>query len=365
MTKTLDDIKNFSNNQINESNKILIRCDGSSHLGMGHVTRCIALAQALVEVGQVPIFVCAPKVGNGIKRINELGFIVHKVVADNLIGDANFTLALARDLGVTNIVVDMCNSENIASRNDFIKFFYKLADSAFNIVVIEGMNKECISLKTPLPVEAVVIPYFGAENFNYKISASCHLFAGEKFFPLRKEFHHFFENNRLISDKATNLLVAIGGGDVSNYNIKILDAIELFADAQLKVKVIGGLKNVKNIPFSVENIPYTSEMPSLISWADCAVIGSGLTRYETAFLGTPSVVFSINSEHDKMVSNFALTGAAVSGGIISKTLPAVMAKTISEVLHSKSARSKMATTGPKIIDGKGAKRLALKLKDFL
>ena len=60
----------------NLSPKILIRCDSSSRIGLGHVTRCIALAQAFKDAGIESVFACKTLDGNGIKIIKDQGFSV-------------------------------------------------------------------------------------------------------------------------------------------------------------------------------------------------------------------------------------------------------------------------------------------------
>ena len=39
--------------------------------------------------------------------------------------------------------------------------------------------------------------------------------------------------------------------------------------------------------------------------SDIAILGSGLIRYEAALLGTPSLVFSRNKNHARLVQEFA------------------------------------------------------------
>ena len=110
------------------------------------------------------MFACANALGNGSRNIEENGFEVHELNPQSLSHDAFCTLALARRLGVGTLVIDMCNSQTIRNKDEFLDFLLFLADTELKIVFIEGMNEECMSLKMALPVSAIVVPYFGAKN---------------------------------------------------------------------------------------------------------------------------------------------------------------------------------------------------------
>ena len=118
-----------------------VRCDSSTEVGMGHVGRCIAIAQALAGFGRASVFTCANSLGNGSSNIEENGFEVHEINPQSLCNDALRTLALARKLGVETLVIDMCNTQTISKKDEFLEFLLFLADSELKVVLIEGMGE--------------------------------------------------------------------------------------------------------------------------------------------------------------------------------------------------------------------------------
>lgn len=338
--------------------QILIRCDGSPHVGMGHVMRCIALASALGDAGHTATFLCRPLRGNAMALIRDRGFSAYEINADDMQRDAEETVELAYRVGAKTILVDLSHADTLDHRDQFIAFLHSLTKAGLSVAVIEGMNDECISLDMPLSVAAVIVPYLGAGKLDYKLDPGGRLFAGEKYFPLRKEFHCVERPARLPLDRATRILVSIGGGNVASFSRNVIEALAKLECSNLTVKVLGNVDGIGDLTFPVEIIPYAQDMPELIAWADCAVIGSGLTRYETAYLGTPSIIFSLNAEHARMAQDFADLEAAVVGGIFSEISPALMAASIRSLLDDKALRARMAAIGPALIDGKGAARLA-------
>jgi len=331
---------------------------------MGHVMRCLALAKALEDADYSATFACRSLAGDGIALIRERGFYAEEIDADDMQKDAEATQALAETLGVKTILVDLSHADTLAFREGFIGFLRTLTAADFQVAVIEGMNEECISLNEPLPVAAVIIPYFGASEYHYKLAPQSCLFAGETFFPLRAEFLSLATRARKVSSPATRILVAIGGGNVDRLNRQVVEALARLERDRLEVKVLGVIAGPGDFPLQVEVIPYASNMAELIAWADCAVIGSGLMRYEVAYVGTPSIVFSLNAEHARMVQDFAKTGAALAGGVFSETSSAMMADAIRSLMDDKVLRASMAAIGPTLIDGKGAARLVAAFPRF-
>ena len=61
-----------------------IRCDASIEIGVGHVMRCITLANALLEKNVQCIFLCREHEGNLIEMIRQSG---HKVLTLPLHGN--------------------------------------------------------------------------------------------------------------------------------------------------------------------------------------------------------------------------------------------------------------------------------------
>ena len=79
---------------------LLIRCDANSDMGVGHVMRCIALAEAWIELGGRVVFATEQMPVKIIERIEKLPARILTVQG------AEGTAALARDLGARYAVID-------------------------------------------------------------------------------------------------------------------------------------------------------------------------------------------------------------------------------------------------------------------
>lgn len=344
-----------------EKRSILFRCDSSGQIGMGHLTRCLALAEILKSDGYDVIFICKPLVGNGVQTILSKGFKVHLLKPSKRYESSDEIIDLAKKKGASKIIVDLSHRQILSKATIFISFLESLTRAGLLVNVFEGMNEECLSLRVALPVSSIIVPYFGADKCEFKTQKNSRVLAGEKYFPLRSEIVQLGGVSKQALSRANRILVSLGGGKNKNFNDQVVKALSLIDHKALEIVIIGKLSRGIDSCKSFEVVTYTQDIQNLYRWADCAIIGSGLTRYETAYLGTPSLVFSLNESHERMVNDFVASGAAFGGGVFSKTSPEKMASIIQNVIGDKPLRQRMADRGPKIIDGHGATRVANEL----
>lgn len=107
-----------------------------------------------------------------------------------------------------------------------------------------------------------------------------------------------------------------------------------------------------------------SQMANCMAKATLAVSASGVTAYELACAGIPALLFSSVDNQDSVKATLCRLGAAE--GLTFKNLSTpYLEKKILKLWADRKRRTKQIRTGMKLIDGRGAERLAKKLKkDF-
>ncbi|RYD33688.1 MAG: UDP-2,4-diacetamido-2,4,6-trideoxy-beta-L-altropyranose hydrolase, partial [Verrucomicrobiaceae bacterium] len=86
---------------------VLIRADAGGRLGIGHVTRMVALAQGILDLGGRPVMVCAACPEALEQRIAGEGIAFHRLGHEpGSDGDLAATLGLAGSLGAVWVVAD-------------------------------------------------------------------------------------------------------------------------------------------------------------------------------------------------------------------------------------------------------------------
>jgi spore coat polysaccharide biosynthesis predicted glycosyltransferase SpsG len=123
-----------------------------------------------------------------------------------------------------------------------------------------------------------------------------------------------------------------------------------FADAGLP----GGMR--RNRLVLHKNPP---DMQRLMQGADLAVAGAGVTLYELAATGTPTVAVQIADNQAANAAAFANAGAALlAGDAASARLPAALADAVGRLVASSSLRAALAGRARDLVDGAGAIRAA-------
>jgi len=335
---------------------VAIRTDGSDRYGMGHVMRCIALAQALKADGVDVTFIARELPGRAATIIHDFGFRVISLSGD-LDGpdDAAATIEAVRSCATLLVIVDLNHIDTLADEDGFVAFLEALRNAGLVLAVIDGLDAECISMRRPLPVRAIAVPYLNAEQRDYKTAEGAIVFAGSQYFPLRSDFCG--ATPKVIAPIAHRILVSLGGGDVARYQSCIVVALTALGH-DLSVRVTGQLAAESTDSKGIEVLGRAANMAALIAWADLAIIGSGLTRYETAALGTPSLCFSLRREHVPLVDESAAAGFTEHGGLIDQRSTSQIADAVDRLIVDAELRARMSRQGQRLIDGHGASRLA-------
>lgn len=337
---------------------VLMRVDGSLELGMGHIMRCIALAQEFQLRGKEVVFILKNLLGKARSIVHGYGFRVVLLKPDlDFNQDSIATIGFANFFQAKHIIVDLNNVDTLPQKNLFINFLRNLKNADLIVIVIEGMDDECISMRKPIPASAVVIPYLGAQNLKYKALSGTKILAGEKYFPFRLEFKQSIKQKKKINKEVKHILITIGGGNVSNYNKKICLALQELDNKNLLIRITGELNLHSKCPSNVKVLGNVSNINELVCWADLAIIGSGLTRYETALMATPTIVFSLNQAHMQMVEKFVKKKTACHGGLLDDLSVEQVKDILRKLINDVPLRRSMSKEGALLIDGKGSARL--------
>lgn len=189
------------------------------------------------------------------------------------------------------------------------------------------------------------------------------LLLGTKYTLLRKEFQR--SDQREARDTATNILVTLGGADPQNVTGKVLSAIDDASTPDLTVKVVAGAANpnladlnerIKDLPFTCELLTDVNDMPSLMRWADLAVSAAGTTSWELCFFGVPFIAIEIADNQKGVIRELDRHGAARS--LDSTASLRDIATEFERLVNDRALRQAMQEAGTRLVDGKGAMRVA-------
>lgn len=295
----------------------MIRVDGDDEIGLGHVMRCISIAEAFDANHFKIVFLSASLSAPAKSQIENAGFNIRMLKHQNSEKKSvNEIINVAALLKSNKIVIDIPFNHSARENQDFINLIHGLCLQDISVAMIDGLDHDCASMQVKLSANLIIIPYLNAEHRDYLISPKTKLLAGAQYFPFSKKFAPYVNKSRAINASAKRVLICYGGGNVKAENLKLLDGFQKSKTKDWQITITGALDNESGRSLDLTSIRHASNIPELLFSADFAVIGSGLMRYEAALLGTPSIVFSRSDHHAKLVKEFSDANLCVDGGIL-------------------------------------------------
>ncbi len=293
---------------------VIIRTDAAEHIGIGHVIRCIALAQVLAQKGITSYFYSIAYNKEFLRRIEEEGFALGYINSEVIRGstkDANQTIDLAKKQGASWVILDgyLFGAE--------YQRLLKHAD--LKILCIDDMAS-CHYVS-----DMVLNQNFGVGREAYSAEDYTRFFLGPEHALVRRDFLDAAKSfRRVIAPQVRHVLVTLGGGDPNNVTLKVLQALDLLGNTKLQVKVILGYLNKNEIfirdfmdkaSFQVKILKNVRHgMPELMQWADVAITAGGSTVWEYAHLATPVAGIILADNQRRAIEELNKIGAIFSLG---------------------------------------------------
>lgn len=347
---------------------ILFRADGSSSLGMGHIMRCLALAEEFRARGIGSVFLTRWSGEQAKNVIDEHGHDVR-----NLPKDASFEEEIrhvrrfADEEKAYLIVTDICHERLLRRRTLLNSYHDRFSEERFTVCLAGGYAVD-------IPAPVIVNPYVGAEAPKESTRDERVFLIGPDYFIFRNELIEASRVSRSIPETGRRILVTAGGGENHGMISKLVKALCDVPLRSLEVCIVLGNaadpqraeeieKQMKDLEGSYTLLEQTSEMAQLMLWADFAIIGDGLTKYEAAVTGTPSLMMSRPDSREKLNHAFSRTGATRFLGSWTEAEVESISDDIYHMLQNSSLRRTMSEQGKSLVDGQGRKRVLESIPD--
>ncbi len=339
--------------------KVLIRADGSRRLGLGHIVRCLALAEGLRERGDQPTFVMRDEDPSLIQRVQGAGYPVVEMQAPW--GFEHDLTHMARLLSPGGLVVtDLCNADSLGQLPAYQRYLEGLKAAGAYLITIDDLNTLCF------PSDVLINPNWGAERLPYQRSPGAAYLLGPKYFLFRRPFREAASQPRRIRREANRVLVSMGGGDTHRALGKVLKALRaVHQRCPLEIRVAMGLQGSTAILQGLAGgfgdrcqlLKGVDSLGELFLWCDVAIIGGGLTKYEAAVTGTPALVLSQVEPQWQSMQGFVEAGSAVHLGRAWEVGEEEIASPVGDLLADEPRRCAMSQAGKQVMDGRGVERV--------
>ena len=326
---------------------MLIRCDGDTEVGLGHVYRCLALADELRDRHACGITFAMARGEQGFSLVRETGYPIELKAEGE--SEARWLNGLIARLGPDAMVLDIRTD---LSPSDMAPW----RDCGVLMTVIDdpGDRRLAADLAFYPPV-----PQVREMDWNGFTGT---LYTGWEYVILRKEFAAAHEKPR---NKTPKVLVTMGGSDPKGLTLKALKALKRVKGPLYIYIVIGsGFQQRKELDTLLEDTNHNfmihenvQDMAALMAECDIAVASFGVTAYELAAVGVPAVHLALTEDHARSASALEDAGMAISLGCHDTVKISTITINVTTLLGDPALRTKMSISARKLIDGKGTEHI--------
>lgn len=317
------------------------RVDFGDQVGFGHFFRCYSIAEQLIKKNLKLIFI------TNNQDISQ--FFTSKNVSYVILNETNSEKNLLEYLSIAK------NSKNMIIDLPFDNHVYvESANSYCNTIAIDDLGNS--QLFPNLLINGSLVNEF--QNYSIDKNSTTYL-KGPKFMILRSEFQNFREKTS-IQKNLKKILLTFGGNDDDNLSEKIAEYF-LEKDFEITILLGGSYKNISHLKqkFSkyenFEIIVDERNVARLFSLHDLVISSSGITSYELACLGIPSIFIPADEYQEKTSIAMEKLGFGLNFGLWDDNFTKF--DLFFSEIRSYSVRKKMSVSGQKIIDGHGLNRI--------
>jgi UDP-2,4-diacetamido-2,4,6-trideoxy-beta-L-altropyranose hydrolase len=333
--------------------RLLIRADANTRVGIGHVMRCLSLAQAWQDAGGHAIFVMSPELPGLEATLKSDGMeVVHLLAPSGETDDAIETANLARQADAAWVVLDgyHFNSEYQRIMND----------SGLRLLLVDDTGNH-----DHYYARIVLNQNLHAREGLYRHKESyTQLLLGTRYALLRREFLKWREERREIPEVAHRLLITLGGGEQNEVILKVIHALRQVKGLEALVLLGGRDPDSRKLESHVDGALSTfrivndlASMPERMAWADMALSAGGSTCWELAFMGLPSLVLVLAENQRPVAESLESRGVALNLGWHTLLSEFDLVAALSGLIQDYTRRRQMSERGRQLVDGQGAARV--------
>jgi UDP-2,4-diacetamido-2,4,6-trideoxy-beta-L-altropyranose hydrolase len=286
---------------------ILIRADAGPAIGIGHVMRCLAVAEALSEAGHKVVFASAALPEALAGRIEAAGAGVRRLAADRgSAADLDATLAVVAEIGADAVILDGYAFDSayrlaLARATRPVLAFDDLAD-------LDALHCHLVVNASPA---AAGLPYD-------RLAPGATLLLGPAHAPLRRDIRRAAARPARPLGERDRILVTFGGADPRQLSAPVAAGLAEAVGPGVPIDLvlgsavpqIGAVRARLERRRQVRVLVDPPDMPALMAGAGLAVSAAGGTTAELAALHVPTLLVIVADNQRLLAADAARAGWA-------------------------------------------------------
>lgn len=351
--------------------KIVFRTDSSDQIGVGHLSRCLSLANTLRERGAECTFVCRDDPGNRSDLVCRNGFDLmllppqpdqgtdlsndkyHSRAGVSELADASETCS------ILNEPVDWLVVDHYALGKTWES---ALRDTASRILVIDDLANRAHDCDLLLDQNLVANP---DSRYIDLVPEHCGQLLGPHFAMMGLEYVQLRNAARIRMGIPQRILIYFGGADTDNLTGLALEACLSLPVDKIVFDVVISPDHPNYVELAAmadrnDSIELHENLPSLaplLHAADLAIGAGGTSSWERCCLGLPSVVITLAENQEAPTSELDRQGLIRWLGPKEAVSKANIAETVAQLLAQGLDRD-WSERCKALVDGRGAGRVA-------
>jgi UDP-2,4-diacetamido-2,4,6-trideoxy-beta-L-altropyranose hydrolase/UDP-4-amino-4,6-dideoxy-N-acetyl-beta-L-altrosamine N-acetyltransferase len=355
--------------------KVAFRVDASLQISIGHVMRCLTLADALKAKGAECHFISREHPGHMLAAIRQRGFALSVLPAESngyktVTDQGNADPAHAKWLGCSwQTDAEQCRVILKQIQPDWLIVDHYALDQGWETALRPYYRKLMVidDLADRLHVcDLLLDQTFGRSPDDYGpwIPAGCTLLCGSQYALLRPEFAALrqYSLKRRENPQLEHLIITMGGVDKDNATGQILEALRYCAlPKNCRITVVMGAsapwltevrQQAAQLPWPTDVRVNISDMAQLMAASDLAIGAAGSTSWERCCLGLPTVMVVLADNQRQVAQGLEQVGAVYllqQPQRIIECLPVLLASLVAPSAHLVA----MSQAASRIADGSG------------
>jgi len=352
--------------------KVVFRADASNRMGVGHLMRCLTLAEVLRGRGCDTRFICRAHPGNLVELLQRQAMPVTVLSAPSEVPNVNAE-DYASWLGVTQAEDAEQTIEALhGDRPDWLVVDHYGLDAYWEqrlrpyfvkLMVIDDLanrRHDCDLVLNQNYSDA------GEGRYRGLVSENCRLLLGPRYALMKEEYATYRRTLPPRDGVVRRVLVFFGGSDPHNMTGLALEALSAPEFQYLEVDVVVGANNSHRAVLAEQaaarprTILYGSRphLADLMAPADLAVGAGGGTTWERMCLGLPSLVVSIADNQRPACEALSRAELIQYAGSFKDVRSTDLVEALKRSIGSRERLVMCSTQSQLLVDGLGALRVA-------
>ncbi len=338
---------------------IIFRVDGNEKIGLGHVMRCMSIADAFLDAGEECFFLLADASAKEI--VEKRGFRV-------FVMGTHFDCVEEELPEIWSVVVRLRPKCIVVDSYFVTERYLKLLGDLCRVVYLDDLAAFAYPVDGLVNYNIYGVDMDYAALYRNRGTKLPQCILGSWYAPLRREFRDI--PACAVKEDVEDVLVSAGGAD----SIHLILGLARFLTGRpecvrgLRFHIVLGAMNtdkdeVRDLVSGMGNVVLhlaVQDMGALMCGCDLAVSAAGSTLYELCACGVPTVTYVLADNQMLGAKAFKRAGAMVSLGDIRGNMGEAANMVIEAVLGLKGnfyKRKRMAWRMRELVDGYGAERL--------